>query len=315
MKDSLLQHLICPSCKGLLDLEVEVRNGSEIERGGLTCRACAARYPITKGVPRFVPTDSYVKSFSFEWRIHWNTQVDSLAGHSESKKTFDMKTGLTESELQGKLTLDVGCGTGRFMEIAAERGAEVIGLDLSYAVDVAYENMGSRPGIHVVQADLFKLPFRPATFDVIYSIGVLHHTPNTRSAFVGLPPLLKPAGVIAIWVYEWGGDYSILLDRVRAVAVHLPKPLLYGLCWVGVPLLNWMADKPLLGRVARRIPTSNQHLGRAWDVLDTFDNYAPRYQWKHTDAEVREWFEKEGLEDLRFLGKPVSVRGRLPRSR
>lgn len=312
MKDSLLQHLVCPNCKGALDLDVRARDGGEIEQGRLTCRPCSRHYPITNGIPRFVPTDAYVKNFSFQWRRHWNTQVDSLAGHSESRKTFDMKTGLTESELKGKLVLDVGCGTGRFMEVAADRGAEVIGLDLSYAVDVSYENMGRRPGIHVVQADLFQMPFRPASFDVVYSIGVLHHTPSTREAFLCLSPLLKPGGIVSIWVYEWAGDYSVFLDRVRAVTVHLPKPLLYGLCWIGVPLLHWMTDKPLVWRVAWRIPTSNQHLGRAWDVLDTFDNYSPRYQWKHTDAEVREWFAKAGLEEGLVLSAPVSMRGRKP---
>jgi SAM-dependent methyltransferase len=225
---------------------------------------------------------------------------------------FRIKTGLTEAELKGKLVLDVGCGTGRFMEAAADLGGEVIGMDLSYAVDAAYANMGRRPGIHIVQADVFHPPFRPSTFETIYSIGVLHHTPSTREAFLSLPPLLMPAGFIAIWVYVWGGLYSQRLDRVRSLTVGLPERLLYGLCWFCVPLLHVFAWIPLLGRLANYIPTSNQGRGLAWDVMDTFDVYAPRYQWKHTGPEVRGWFEEAGLGEVTELSFPVSFRGRKP---
>lgn len=312
MKESLLQYLVCPGCTGSLDLKVETRDQQEIERGRLNCSQCSDDYPIIHGIPRFVPTDSYARSFSYQWTIHRTTQVDSLAGHCESRTAFFLKTGFTEAELKGKLLLDVGCGTGRYMEIAANFGAEVIGLDLSYAVDAAYTNMGRRDGVHVVQADLFKMPFRPVTFDGIYSIGVLHHTPSTRDAFLCLPRLLKPGGVIAIWVYTWAGDRSVYQDQIRSLTIRLPKRLLYGLCWIGVPLLHVMEHLPLLQRIARRVPTSEQHRGLRWDVLDTFDLYSPRYQWKHTDAEVCEWFRKADLEEVSVLGFPVSVRGRRP---
>src|SRR5215470_14185966 len=169
MKDSLLQHLVCPACHGTLTLTVEARDEQEIETGTLRCQPCAAEYAIVRGVPRFVPGDAYVKNFSYQWNVHRTTQVDSLSGHQESRRTFFVKTGFKEEGLKGQLVLDVGCGTGRFAEIAAECGAEVIGIDLSYAVDAAYRNMGRRPGIHIVQADVFKLPFRPATFGAAYS--------------------------------------------------------------------------------------------------------------------------------------------------
>lgn len=312
MKESLLQHVVCPDCVGALGLEVEARDAREIKQGRLVCQRCASAYPIINGIPRFVVTDSYTKSFSLQWNIHRKTQVDSLSGHEESRKEFVRKTGLTDSELKGRLVLDVGCGTGRYMEIAVDRGAEVIGLDLSYAVDAAYENMGRREGMHIVQADLFRIPFRPAAFDVVYSIGVLHHTLSTRDAFFCLPPLLKPGGLIAIWVYAWCGEYTMHLDQVRSLTRYLPKLLLYGLCWLCVPLLHAMARLPRLRPIAMGIPTSDQRRGLRWDVLDTFDLWSPQYQWKHTETEVREWFERADLEDVTVLSFPVSVKGRRP---
>lgn len=311
MKRSLLRHLVCPSCHGTLTLNVTAGDSQEIETGDLRCEPCTATYSIVRGVPRFVPGDAYVKNFSYQWNVHRTTQVDSLSGHQESHRTFFVKTGFEEN-LKDKLVLDVGCGTGRFAEIAAECGAEVIGIDLSYAVDAAYRNMGRRPGIHIVQADIFKLPFRPATFDAVYSIGVLHHTPSTHEAFKSVTPLVKAGGQIAIWVYAWEGEYSENLDRVRRVTVHIPQLLLYALCWVAVPVLHAMDRVPLIRRISGKIPTSVQGRGLVWDVLDTFDSWAPRYQWKHTESELRGWFELERLVDLVPLSFPVSMRGRKP---
>ena len=123
MKESLMRYLVCPDCQGTLDLTAEVCEGEEIERGTLRCRGCSATYPIAGGIPRFVATDFYVGNFSFQWNVHRRTQVDSLAGHRESRKSFVLKTGFMEPDLKGKLVLDVGCGTGRYMEVVASWGA------------------------------------------------------------------------------------------------------------------------------------------------------------------------------------------------
>ena len=310
MKETLVSYLVCPDCKRSLSLSVQEVDGQEIVRGDLLCSSCSIGFPIVRGIPRFVSTDAYVGNFSFQWNTHRTTQVDSLAGHSESLQTFNTKTGLTGSELKGKLVLDVGVGTGRFMEVANSLGGEVIGIDLSYAVDAAYTNMGRRAGVHLIQADIFRLPFRPETFDVIYSIGVLHHTPDTGKAFACLPDLLKRGGVVAIWVYVEAGEYSKRLDRVRAMTTRIPQFALYAGCWVIVPVLHTMARVPGLGGIAAHVPVSNQGRGLEWDVLDTFDAYSPRYQWKHEESEVVGWFKDANLEDIQALSFPVSVRGR-----
>lgn len=312
MKESLQEYLVCPDCRVRLDLSVSSRAGAEIDEGILHCGECRGTNPIVRGVPRFVSSDSYVRNFSYQWNLHRTTQVDSLSGHKESRNAFAVKTGLNEGDLRGKLVLDVGCGTGRYVEIAADWGGEVIGMDLSYAVDAAYLNMGRRERVHIVQADVFRLPFRIESFDVIYSIGVLHHTHNTREAFLQLPPLLRPTGTVSVWVYEWAGEFSEFLDYVRRWSVHVPPRLLYHLCWVIVPLQHAAMRVPLLNRLGRRVPTSNQGRGLRWDVLDTFDLYAPRFQWKHREQEVLEWFRQAALTDLRLLSFPVSVKGRRP---
>lgn len=309
MKQSILKIVVCPMCQGELSLTIDAQAGEEIEAGSLSCGRCSKAYPIRNGIPRFVSTDDYAGNFSFEWNVHRKTQVDSIAGHKESHKTFLQKTGFKEEELKGKLVLDVGCGTGRFMEVAAGFGATVVGIDLSYAVDAAYANMGSRPNIHIIQANLFHLPFRAETFDAIYSIGVLHHTRNTREAFLQLPPRLKRNSAIAIWVYMWAGEYSKQVDRVRKWTVKIPQKLLYALCAAWVPFYYYFHQNRWIGDYVKSIPTSNQGRGFFWDILDTFDYYSPLYQWKHTSEEVRGWFAEAGLGQVLELSFPVSFRG------
>src|SRR5262249_52136420 len=147
-------------------------------------------------------------SFSFEWNVHNHTQLDPFRGDQLSERTLREKTGLTPEDVRGKLVLDAGVGAGRFTEVLARWGAIVVGVDLSYAVEAAPVTLGGMPNVLICQADIANLPFWPAMFDYIVSIGVLHHTPDTRRFFQCLTPFLKPGGEIAIWVYSNSDHYT-----------------------------------------------------------------------------------------------------------
>jgi SAM-dependent methyltransferase len=134
-----------------------------------------------------------------------------------SEKEFMAKTGFSQELLAGKLVLDAGVGAGRYTDVASRWGADVVAVDLSFAVEAAQRNFGVRKNVWIAQADIGSLPFRDGSFDVIFSIGVLHHTPDTRAYFAKLVPLLKPGGVIAIWVYPRQGDYIVRERWVRFV--------------------------------------------------------------------------------------------------
>ena len=184
-------------------------------------------------------------------------------------------------------------------------------MDLSVAVNAAYRNLGHRPNIHIYQADIMNLPFPERSFDFIYSIGVLHHTPNTRVAFLRLLPLLKPGGTIAIWVYGRQLKWLIGSEILRVVTPALPKAWLLYACRVSIPLYR-VHRIPVLGRITTVVlPTSMQPNAESrW--LDTFDWYSPRYQWKHTYGEVEAWFEEAGLVEVERGAVPVAVRGMRP---
>lgn len=310
MQNSLLPYLVCPVCKKSLKLKIKLEENQEVKTGSLKCTSCRKNYPIFNFIPRFVKSDEYVNNFSFEWQKHRTTQLDSYNKNNISRQTFFDKTGFKNQDLKNKLVLDAGCGMGRFTEIAANCKAIVVGIDLSLAVESARNNLKKRKNCHFIQADIFHLPFREKTFDTIFSIGVLHHTPNTKEAFLKLPPLLKPTGKLAIWVYGQNTfrPYDYFGHYWRSITPKLPKQLLYLLAHLAIPLY-WTYQIPFLGTLINiLIPYSTDKNWR-WRVLDTFDWYSPQYQWKHTYPEVISWYKQAKLKILDILKYETSVLG------
>jgi SAM-dependent methyltransferase len=268
--------------------------------------------PRRAGVLRFVESDSYAESFGKEWNWFAQTQLDRPdEQRTESRETFEQKTGLSPADLRGKTVLDVGCGMGRFAEVAASYGARIVGIDLSAAVEAANHNLGALPDTAFLQADVFNLPLRPESFDLIYSIGVLHHTPDTHAAFAALPRLLRPGGRIVIWVYTKEGRVGYAAsDALRKITSRMDEERLLKLCRVAGPLGRFYRTR--VGRFFSPLLPVSHHPDPEWRVLDTLDWYAPKYQWKHDWPEVEGWFEEAGLEDIRRHEVAVAVSGLRP---
>jgi SAM-dependent methyltransferase len=284
-----------------------------LDRAGeaFKCKACRASFPIRGGVPRFVGEELYTESFGYQWNRFARTQLDSASATTQSRDTFLEKTGWDLGSLRGRRVLDAGCGSGRFAEICADAGAEVHGVDLSTAVEAAHANLGARPNVHLYQADIMNLPFPENAFDFIFSLGVLIATPNTAAAFAKLPPLLRPGGSLAVWVYStelkryWGGEI------LRKVTPALPKRWLLHACKLAIPLYHLHRTR-YLGRVTQVLLPTGMDADPEWRWLNTFDWYSPKYQWKHRYEEVESWFRAAGLADVQRGPFPVSVSGRRP---
>lgn len=307
LDDRVLTILQCLSCRGAL-LQ---------EENGLACAVCQRCYPAVKGIVRFVDAEHYAGSFGFQWLTFRDTQLDTDESR-RSEVDFRRRTGFTPEEFAGKLVLDVGCGMGRFAEVATRWGAHVIGVDLSLAEEAASENLRDRDATFF-QADVFHLPFKPESFDYIYSVGVLHHTPNCEQAFKVLPGLLKPGGGIAIWLYSGYHKWYRMSDLYRKVTRRMSPKTLHRLAHIAIPMYSVhqflrsmpLVGKPISGMVKYLLPMSCNPDPR-WRVLDTLDWYSPWYQSKHTYEEVFRWFEDCGLRDLRVILQPIAVQGRRP---
>ncbi|MDA2915345.1 class I SAM-dependent methyltransferase [Nitrospinae bacterium AH_259_B05_G02_I21] len=220
---------------------------------------------------------------------------------------------------RAKVALDVGCGVGADLLRFAQEGIEVVGIDLTETVDVAYRNTSHVPTIHIVQANLHRLPFRPATFQVVYSFGVLHHLPNPKGGFGCLVEMALPGGWVLIYVYEDFSNRTALeqgllntVGAVRRVTRRLPPQLLHALCIAGLPLIYLSCSLPyqLLKRIhatrslADRIPyrhTANP----ATLVSDLYDRFAAPIEKRYSLGELEGWFRSAGFSGA----KNINYRG------
>ena len=308
MKPRALAFLVCPACMSELDMAADSWDGNEVLEGRLSCRQCDLRYPIRAGVPRFVPDGAYASSFGYQWNAFREVQLDSRNGTSQSADTLDGTVGWTKEKYRGRLVLDAGVGAGRFAEVVTARGGEVVGLDLTEAVDAAFHNLGRHEGVHLVQADIFAMPFRDETFDLSYSIGVLHHTPDPRLAFRRVATTVKKGGDLAVYLYAgyWLGNH--FSDVVRTLTTRLPLGLMRSLSTVAIPLY-FLYRVPGIGRAFQTVCPISMHRDWRWRWLDTFDWYTPKYQWKLLYPEVFRWFRENGCLDIEVFDDAIRMRG------
>jgi SAM-dependent methyltransferase/uncharacterized protein YbaR (Trm112 family) len=243
---ALMNLMRCPTCDGSLALgSVDERADEHIMKGTLVCQGCQQTVPIVRGVPRFVAgvyneaVRSTVSGFGFQWTTSANVLSDNLFAAPETFLGF-ISPPVMPDYFQGKTVLDAGCGAGRNVRAAAQFGAQyVVGLDLSDAVDVAFESTRQLPNVLIIQADILKMPLCPA-FDYAFSVGVLHHTDDPRRAFGSVSRMVVPGGGVSAWVYGCENNGWIIhgLNPIRErITSRLPRRVLLALAYLlAVPM-------------------------------------------------------------------------------
>ncbi len=314
MKKALLKYLVSPKKGEPLSLQNEKCKGDDIVSDTLVSKS-GNRFPIRDGIPRFVDSH-YANNFSFEWHKHRRTQFDR-SGMNLSEEQFFRYTNWTPSEINGKLILDAGCGSGRFSEIALKYGAIVIAFDLSEAVNDAWENLSHYNNFSVLQADICELPFLPETFDYVYCIGVLQHTPNPIKSLQCLLKLAKKDGKFACWFYvkNWRKPWTWLHMKwfLRPFLKHLPAKMLYRFVKWYVPklmplsravrsidIMNRMGWHEMLVPIANRdyIAGTSEKDKLDLAILDTFDWYSPKYDKPLSEEKVMKILASIGYENI-----------------
>jgi 2-polyprenyl-3-methyl-5-hydroxy-6-metoxy-1,4-benzoquinol methylase len=328
MRPEILEILLCPGTGERLRVEDAVMVGGCMRSGWLVSADGQHRYPIKNFIPRFVPESNYANNFGMQWNKFRQTQLDSYSGHSISAERFWKATGWRPEDIAGKWVLDIGCGAGRFAEVALKAGAKVVALDYSNAVDACYENLKQYQDLHVVKGDIYALPFIQSFFPFVYSLGVLQHTPDVARAFFALILMVSSGGSICVDFYEKNFK-SIFLPKfwLRPITKRIPQEKLFiileSLVPELLPLSRLFAKVPILGRGLKRLvpvanyegilPLNEKQLFE-WSLLDTFDWFAPQFDNPQTKETVECWLEKAGLEQRQVLMASHLVgRGRVPK--
>jgi SAM-dependent methyltransferase len=294
----------CPACGGAVEM---------VDGQALACPS-GHRLPIVGGIPRFVSEAQYTRSFGRQWNRWATTQLDSRNGTTIFRDRFERYFGEPEA-LGGMRVLDAGCGAGAFVDVVAPHAGDVSGIDLSDAVDAAHRNSERFDNVRIAQADLMAPPFADGTFDFVYCIGVLQHTPDPGRAFSSIARLVKPGGRLAVWIYE-RAPWEPLKPRhlLRAYTTRLEPDAAMRFVERYAPrahrLRRRLADTPG-GRVLRKaIPVADidDYVGapggelspqerEEWCVMDTHDMLVTTYDDPQRPATVARWFRAAGFDE------------------
>ena len=214
--------------------------------------------------------------------------------------------------MAGRWTLDVGCGAGRFTEVALGAGARVVALDYSRAVDACRSNLAPHPRLDVVQADVYRLPFAPHQFEFVYCFGVLQHTPDVGRAVMALTEQLAPDGRLALDLYPRSAMNALWPKYwLRPLTKRMPPEQLFALVSRMVEML-WpvslaLGRIPRAGRKLRHLLPIANYEGllpltpaqlKEWAILDTFDMLAPPHDHPQSAAAVHRWLAQAQLTDV-----------------
>lgn len=316
MKIELLELLQSPKTSDFFTLVKDSEDDRGIIAGSLVNNATSEKYLISNSIPRFVPDSNYADNFGMQWNLFSVTQLDSHSGHPISSNRFWKSTGWTPNEIKDKWILDVGCGSGRFAEVALKAGANVVALDYSYAVDACFTNLKHYPNLHVVQGNIYEMPFKKESFDYIYSLGVLQHTPEVKKAFDALPPLLKSNGKLCVDYYakSWKLIFEIR-HWLRPVTKRIPQQKLFSILRVMVPILlpiSYAISRiPLIGKYLKHLvpvvnfydefPYLTSEQQKEWSLLDTFDWLSPKYDNPQTRTTVKIWMDNLDFKNVEVL--------------
>lgn len=336
MNRQLLERLADPVNLKPLTLESENVGGEATETGSLRAED-GKSYPIVRGIPRFVLTADAgqaqtSQTFGFKWKKRdtfdspeakqstaaWHLEKYGFESIDEWAAYFDRREAV----------IDVGTGNGfsssLFLESPRWRGnAMWVGVDISEAIDVAYERLAGVANTHFVQGDALQLPFRSGSFDTLFSEGVLHHTPSTRDALVSSARVLSTGGEACFYVYkkkapirEFTDDY--VRDQIAPLSDEEAWAAMRPLTELGRVLsetktsIDLPVDVPLLGIKAGKHDVQrliywhvaklfwNENLSFEENVHINFDWYRPKYSHRQTEEQVRQWCDEAGLEIRRF---------------
>ena len=226
MHRDFAQYFADPVTKEPLHLTiVRERHGRVIEGAFVSS---IARYPIVNGIPRFVDPHAspYASSFGYQWtrwpRLQFESENAGKVMEGYTRRMWESITGMTEPRRRSDWCSTSAAGRDDSSTSPGAKGARVIGIDYSGAVEPAARSFAHDPGVCICQGDALHLPIRSGSMDGAFTIGALHHTPDPACGVREAAAALAPGGWFAISVYTAGGFYDArMVQAWRRLFVRL----------------------------------------------------------------------------------------------
>jgi SAM-dependent methyltransferase len=246
-----------------------------------------------------------VKAFGEEW----TTFTQENLSEAERAELFSKYFSLVDWSEKPRKVLDFGCGSGRWDILVARLVEELVAVDASSdALIVARRNV-SAPNVSFVKAIPESLPFPDGYFDLIFSLGVLHHVPDTAAAIKSLADKLRTGGTLLLYLYYALDDRPIWFraiwrssDIIRRVISRLPFALRYGASQLIALCIYWP-----LARSAKYLPLPDSwplrsYADRSFYVMrtDALDRFGTRIEKRFSKKQIVDMLHAAGLNKIQF---------------
>jgi SAM-dependent methyltransferase len=255
-----------------------------------------------------------VEGFGREWSTF--TQSDKEFSAEERQRIFDGYFSIFPWQAlpPNAAGADIGCGSGRWATLVAPRVGTLHAVDASPdALAVARQNLGSLANVRFHQASVSALPFADGELDFAYSLGVLHHVPDTAAAIRAVAAKLKAGSPFLIYLYYALDNRSALFravwtasNAVRIVLSRVP----YALQIIATTIIAAAVYWPL-ARIAGLLERFGA-MPRSWPLAfyrrhsfyvmrtDAFDRFCTRLEQRFTRVQIGDMLRAAGFTDIKF---------------
>ena len=255
--------------------------------------------------------EKVVAGFGEEWSRYDQTGMTE----AESRKIFEEYFTVFPWEKINKDAegFDMGCGSGRWAKHVAPRVGRLHCVEPSLAVNVARKNLANLPNIEFHQASLDDVPFAPCSQDFGYSLGVLHHVPDTAAAIRSCANFLKPGAPLLLYIYyafdnrpNWFKWLWCLSDVLRRLIILLPENLKHFFTYLIALLIYWPLSR-VAGLVERfNLSAHNLPLyyyrNQSFYTLktDARDRFGTALEQRFTKEQIEQMMCDSGLSQIKF---------------
>jgi ubiquinone/menaquinone biosynthesis C-methylase UbiE len=252
-----------------------------------------------------------VEGFGDEWERFDQTKLNAV----ERKRIFQLYFSIFpwNSLPVNAEGFDLGCGSGRWAKEVAPRVAKLHCIDPSSALAVARRNLANDGNCEFHEASVDAIPIADASMDFGYSLGVLHHVPDTRAGIAACVAKLKPGAPLLIYLYYafdnkplWFRLVWQVSDVLRQIISRLPHALRFAVSQILALLIYWPLARGAkvlekLGFNVVNIPLSSYRNNSLYTMrTDALDRFGTRLEQRFSKKKIQEMMELAGLDRIQF---------------